>query len=488
MASTSISGVGTINSAGIGSGLDVNSIVTQLMAIESQPLTRLQQQASTLQTELSVYGSMKSQFSALGDATGALLSPALWSATRATSDDPGAIAVASASNAQTGSYAVSVNALASSQTLTSTAVPAASTTVGTGTLTIELGSWSGTPPSAFAPKNGATPVSVTIGPADATLGGIRDKINASGAGVVASIVVDASGARLSLRSKDTGVENGFRVTATESAADGVAGTGLSMLGYDPSAGVSQLALAQSASNASATINGIAVTSASNTLANLVDGLTLTLQRTTAAPVNIGVTADTDAIRSAISGFVTAFNGLAGFIRTQTAYDATSKSGGTLQGDQSTLSLQRQLRGVINQPSSASAMWSTLSAIGITMQADGTLATDATKLGAALGNLPELHKLMCTDGADAGSSGFIRRFDRIATAALGVGGMFDSMSTGINDSLKRNSQAQSDMQDRLAATEARMRAQYTALDTQMSQLNGLSSYISQQISLMNKSNN
>lgn len=486
MASTAISGVGTLNSAGIGSGLDVNSIVTQLMAIESQPLNLLQQQASTLQTELSAYGSMKSQFSTLGDKTRALLSPSLWSATKATSDDPGAVKVASASNAQTGSYAISVGALASGQTLASAAVSAASATVGTGTLTIELGSWSGAPPAAFAPKAGATPVTVTIDPADATLGGIRDRINASGAGVVASIVVDASGARLSLRSKDTGVENGFRVTAVETADDGAAGTGLSMLGYDPTAGVSSLTLAQAASDASATINGIAVTSASNTLANVVDGMTLTLQKVTAAPVNVGVATDTDAIRSAITAFVTAFNGVAGFIRTQTAYDATSKKGGTLQGDQSTLSLQRQLRGVINQSSSASTAWSTLSAIGITMQADGTLATDATKLDAALGNLPELKKLLCTDGADAGSSGFVRRFDRIASAALGAGGVFDSMNTGLNDSLKRNSKAQSDMQDRLAATEARMRAQYTALDTKMSQLNGLSSYITQQISLMGKS--
>ena len=332
MTTTSISGVGSLNSAGIGSGLDVNSIVTQLMAVESRPLTLLQRQASSLQTELSAYGSMKSQFSTLGDKVTALLSSSLWTATTAASDDSASVKVASASNAQSGSYAVTVGALACSQALTSTAVASSGATVGTGTLTIELGSWSGDPPSAFASNAAASPVTVTIGTGDATLAGIRDKINASGAGVLASIVSDASGARLSLRSKDTGAESGFRITAQESVDDGNPATGLSSLGYDPSAGVSTMTLAQAAHNASATINGIAVSSASNTLSDVVDGLTMSLLKPTTGPVNVAVGPDTAGIKSAITGFVAAFNGLAGFIHAQTGYDATSKTGGALQGD------------------------------------------------------------------------------------------------------------------------------------------------------------
>src|SRR5574337_1771867 len=122
MATTSIAGVGSISSAGIGSGLAVNSIITQLLAVESRPLTLLQQKASSLQSELSTYGSMKSQYSTLGDKVNALLSPTLWSATTATSDDASAVKVATASNAQAGSYAVTGNALATSQTVASTEI------------------------------------------------------------------------------------------------------------------------------------------------------------------------------------------------------------------------------------------------------------------------------------------------------------------------------------------------------------------------------
>src|SRR5574340_1056286 len=399
MATTSVAGVGSISSAGIGSGLDVNSIITQLMAVESQPLTLLQKQASSLQTELSTYGSMKSQYSTLSDKVDALLSPALWSATTATSDDPASVKVATASNAQSGGYAVAVSALATAQTVTAAAVASSAATLNEGTLTIELGSWSGSAPSTFTPKSGGSPVTVTIGPGDTSLASIRDKINAAGAGVVASIITDANGARLSLRSAATGADNAFRITASETVDDGNPATGLSMLGFDPSAGASTMSLTQAAGNASATINGIAISSASNTLSNVVDGLTVNLLKPTAAPVNVGVAPYTNAMKTAITDFVTAFNGLAGFIHTQTAYAATAKKGGALQGDQATLSIQNQLRSVINLPSSASSVFSTLSDIGITMQADGTLATDSTKLDNALGNLPELKKLLYADGAD-----------------------------------------------------------------------------------------
>ncbi len=486
MATSSVSGIGSISSAGIGSGLDVNSIITQLMAVESQPLTLLQNQATSLKSELSTYGSMKSQYATLRDKANALLAPTLWSATTATSDDTGSVKVASTSNAQTGSYSVAVSRLATTQTLTSTAVASPGATLGEGTLTIELGSWSSDATPAFTAKSGSAPATVTIGPGDTSLAAIRDKINAAGAGVTASIITDASGARLSLRSTDTGAENGFRITAAESVDDGDPATGLSMLGYDAAAGSSPMGLAQSATNAAATINGIAISSARNTLSNVVDGLTLTLVKPTATAVNVGVATDTNAIKTAITDFVTAFNGLASFIRTETAYDSGSKTGGPLQGDQATLALQSQLRSVINQPSSASSTWSVLSQIGISMQADGTLAADSTKLDNALGNLPELKKLLYADGPDSASSGFVRRFKRIADAALSMDGVFAARNAGINASLQRNGKAQDDMQTRLDATQARLRAQYTALDAQMSQLNGLNSYVTQQIAAMTKS--
>jgi flagellar hook-associated protein 2 len=484
---TSVSGVGSISSAGIGSGLDVASIVTQLMAVEQRPLTLLQDQASSLNSRLSNVGKMQGYFSTLRDTSNALTSTTLWGSTIATSADTAAVKVSTSTGAVAGNYAVNVSRLAVGQTVTSTALASSSSTLSEGTLTIELGSYgSGDPAADFSTKSGSSALSIAIGPGETSLAGIRDKINAAGAGVTATLVTDASGTRLSLRSKDTGAENAFRVSVTETSDDGDPATGLSSLAYDATATSSAMARTTSAANANLTINGIAVTSASNTLSNVVDGLTLTLAKTTTSDVDVSVAEDTASVKTAVTNFVSAFNTLASFIRTQTAYNADSKSGGALQGDSATLSLQNQLRGVLNEGSSASSTWSRLSDIGIAIKSDGTLETNDTKLDNALGNLPELKKLLSTDGTTTGESGFVRRFKRVADAALGNDGVFESRSAGIRSSVARNSKSQEAMQLRLTQTEARLRSQYSALDTKMASLNNLSSYMTQQITQMNKS--
>jgi flagellar hook-associated protein 2 len=484
--STSISGVGSINSAGIGSGLDVNSIVSQLMAIEQRPLTQLQTQASTFQSQVSTYGQLQSYFSALQDKSTALTTATLWSGTTATSADTSSVSVSTGTNAAAGSYAVNVQSLAAAQTVTAAALPSSTSTLNEGTLTIELGSYTGgTPP--FTAKTGSTPVTVTIGPGETSLAAIRDKINAAGAGVTASIVTDANGARLSLRSTATGAENAFRITATETVDDGVAATGLTALAYDAAGGASQMTRSETAVDAKATINGIAIASASNTLANVVDGLTINLLKPTTSAVTVSVAADSASIKQKIADFVSAFNDLAGFLHNQTAYNADTKSAGALQGDQTANSLQQALRNVLNQASTASSAFSRLSDVGITMQADGTLTSDATKLDNAMSNLPELKKLFAANGADNASTGFGLRWKKLADAALGTGGTFETRTASLKSRLSSNGKEQDNLQTRLAGIEARMRAQYTALDTKMAQLNGLSAYVTQQMAVWTASN-
>src|SRR5438034_1561431 len=311
-----------ISSTGVGSGLDVESIVTQLMAIERRPVTLLQNAATDLKAQLSSFGQMQSYMSAFRDKANALTSTTLWGQTVATASDTTAVSVSTGSSASAGSYSISVSKLAASQTVTSTAYAASTSVVGEGSLSIELGTWSGDPATAFSAKAGSSPVSITIGPTETSLASIRDKINAAGAGVTASIVNDASGARLSLRSTSTGAENGFRVTATETVDDGNPATGLSALGYNGE-GLSPMSLNQKALNAEAKINGIDIVSASNTLANVADGLTVKLLKTTTSAVDVSVTQDTDAVKTAINGLVSAYNDLNGFIRTQTKYNPDS---------------------------------------------------------------------------------------------------------------------------------------------------------------------
>lgn len=462
---------GTISSLGVGSGLDVNGIITKLMAVEQQPLTALQTADTGLKTQLSSYGQMQSLVSTLQTNAQALSSLTLWKQTAATSGDTSTVSASTSSGAAAGNYSVTVQQLASGQTVTSGAYASDTTTVGSGTLSIQIGAYSGGPPAtSFSPGTGSA-VAITVAATD-TLANIRDKINAAGAGVGATIINDVNGARLSLTSTATGAASGFQITAS---------SGVSALGFDATNAASPMSLNQSAVNAKATVNGIAIESATNTMANVASGLTLTLSKLSATPVQVNVATDTSAVSKAVTDFVSAFNGVASFIKTQTAYDATSKTGGPLLGDSTTNSLQWGLRGIINQSSTASSVFSTLSSVGISMQADGTLAVDQTKLGNALNNLPELQKLFSADTGVSASSGFMTRFSNLANAALGIDGSITTRQQGLQTSISSNEKRQADMTTRLAQIQANLTAQYSQLDTTMAQMTALSNYVTQQFS-------
>lgn len=475
----------SISSAGIGSGLDVNSIITQLMAIERQPLKALEKQETELNSELSSFGRLQGMLSSLRDKSGAMNSLTLWNRRAGTSADDRAVQVTTAAGAAAGSYAVEVSQLASAQTLSSRAFTAADTAgqFAGGTLTIELGEWTGTPTSGFAPKVGATPVTINFDPADDTLAEVRDRINSAGAGVTATIINDASGARLALRSTATGAENGFRITATETTDDGVATNGLSALAYNALA-ASPMTLNQSAANALATINGIDVESTSNTLTNVSDGVTLRLMAETAGPVEVVVATDTAAVKTAVEDFVKSFNELATFIREQTKYDEASKKAGAMQGDSLVVGLQRQMRNVINEATTASTAFTRLADVGITMGADGTLSINASSLDNGIANIEQFRNLMQGDGATTADKGFMRRFKEMGDLLLAADGSFEGRTDSLQARIDRIDDRQEQMEARLVATEKRLRAQYEALDRNMGQLSGLSSYMSQQLQALN----
>lgn len=465
----------TISSLGVGSGLDSEGIISALLSVERRPISLLTEQTTEIKTQLSSVGKIQSLVATMRDKAGAIGGVSLWGQTTVTSSDSASVGGFTTNGATTGRYSVSVSQLASSQTVTmANAVASSASTIGDGTLQIELGSWNGT---TFT--GDGSPVTVTIGSDDTSLADIRDKINAAGAGVTATIVNDANGARLSIRSDETGEENGFRITATENIDDNDPNTGLSVLGYDPG-GATSMTLNQAALNAMAQVNGVDVESATNTLDGVGDGLTLTLTKTTASPVEVVVADDTEAIKTAIDEFVKAFNELATYIKDQTKYNESSKTGGPLQGDRTAIGLQWQLRGVINQGSSASDTWSRLSEVGITMTKDGTLSTSTTDLEEALKNPDELRKLLATDGTDAAGSGFMDRFKDLGNTVLGTEGSLTTLQASLEQRIERNDDRQDQMEDRLTRTEARIRAQYEALDTSMAKLNALSSYVSQQL--------
>jgi len=473
-----------ITSLGIGSGLDINSMVSQLVALERRPLDLMRAEATRLQTQVSSYGKLNSLFSSLQDASNKLAGTALWARTVATSSDESAVTASGGSGAAAGRYAVSVQGLAGSQTLASAAAEAsADALAGSGSLTLEVGRWDGT---SFNPKAGTSAVTVVVTATD-TLATLRDKINGLGAGVSASLVSDASGVRLSLRSSTTGAENGFRITASDDDGNPADAAGLSRFAYDAAGSGGGMALKQAAIDARATVNGIDVVSASNELTGVVEGLTLRLRKETASPVDVTVQDDSEGTRAAITAFATAYSDLARYIAEQTKYDPASKVGGPLQGDSAVGSLQQQMRAVLNAGSGASANYPRLSDIGLELQRDGTLSIDAAKLGAALANPAELRKAFAHRDEDvAANNGFARRYADLATRVLGIDGSLTTRTEGLRQRISRNGEQQERLNERVERFQQRLVAQYTAMDANLSRLNALSDYVSQQLAALTQS--
>ncbi|WP_119157493.1 flagellar filament capping protein FliD [Caldimonas tepidiphila] len=460
-----------ISSPGIGSGLDVNTIVNQLMAVESRPLSLLAQQKSTLTTKFNAFSLLQSYVDNVRDNAAKLASPALWSQTTATSSDAGSVGASISGKPASGSYSIVVDRLAQSQVVTSDRNPAgASATVGAGTLKIEVGT--------------RQPVLIEIGDGEDTLEGIRNKINATpAAGVTASIVNDTGGARLVLQGTGTGTANAFRVTAVDGDGAPLAG-GLAALNFDPAQSPNDPRLARKAQDALVRINGVEVVSTSNTLENTVDGLKLTLSKASSTPVEVSVAADTEGMKAALNGFIKAYNDLNTYLNKETRYDEASKKAGPLQGDAGARTLQSQLRTLLREPSGASSVFARLPDIGFDIQQNGSVQLNQGKLSAAMDKLGELARAFTHESAGTpASEGFGHRFRNLAASL--TEGLISSRNQSFRDAIRRNEQQQERVQDRLTLVHARLLKQYTALDTKISSLASLNSYVSQQMAALSK---
>ncbi len=473
----------SISSIGLGSGLDANSIITQLVALERQPISLLQTAASSLQTKVSTFGKIQSYLDSLNSAASALKTSTTWKASTATSSNTAAVQATSSSGSSAGSYSVNVDKLAVAQMAASSALPAASSTLGSGTLKIDIGRWSDDQSSFTA--GSASTVSIAIDAGD-TLEKVRDKINAlDNNGISASIVNDANGARLVFKSDASGAANGFRVQVSDDDGDNTDDNGLSRLAYDPANGAGVMTRTQAGQNAKGTINGLAVESATNTFDNVIDGVSLTFAATTTSAASVTVANDTASMGTAVKSFVSAYNTLMGYLRDQTKYVEGSTST-NLQGDRTAIGLQQQLRSLVSAGSSASGVFGRASELGMDVQKDGTIKLNETKLNKALANPAEVGKFFNADGPTADTDGLAERVTGMARSWLDTEGSLTTRQEGLKKLLDINSKRQEAMETRVAATEKRLRAQYSALDTAMSKLTGLQGYVTQQITNWNKS--
>ncbi|OIQ85408.1 flagellar hook-associated protein 2 [mine drainage metagenome] len=397
VSSTTSTGTGTLSSPGLGSGLDVTSIVSKLMSIEQQPLTLMQNQASGYQSTISAYGKLSSGVSSLEGSVTGLNSASLFQSFTANASNTGVATATAGSTAALGNYSVNVTQLAQAQSLVAAGQASATAPIGTGastTLTFNFGTIAGTltpydsttgtggtygSGTTFT-SNGNGAQTVTIDSSNNSLTGIAAAINAAGVGVTASIINDGSGTpyRLTLTSTNTGANNSLSLGVSGDA------TLASLLGQDPT-GTQNLQQTTTGQNAQLTVNGLAVNSPSNTVSSSIAGVSLSLLTT--GSTNISVTQNTSAASTAINSFVTAYNNLNSSIQSLTAYNPTTQIAGPLLGDSLTTTIQSQIQAQLGGAITNSGAFRTLSQIGITMNSDGSLSVNSTTLQNALANKP-----------------------------------------------------------------------------------------------------
>lgn len=392
----------SITSSTGASGLAIESIVSGLMTVEKQPLTKIQTQVSAYNTKMSAYGTLKSGLSTFQAAADKLATAAKFNTQSAKLSDSTGITATADGTATNGSYSISVSQLAASQKLATAAYPNATDVVGTGTLTISFGTFTaadalaGTPAS-FNANADKQAITIDINSSNNTLSGIRDAINAKNASVSASIVNDGTGNRLVITSKDTGAVNSMKIDVTDGDGGNADGSGLSALAYDPlgSAGsgknLTQLTAAQ---NALLTVDGLSISKPSNTLNDVIQGVTLNLKSITSASTTLDVATDTTAIQASVQSFVDAYNKLNTSLRDLTKFvEGGSSSNGPLLGDSTTRDISVKLKSMLSRPSTTATTFRTLSDIGVSIGQDGALSLNTSRLQTALStNLSDVAKL------------------------------------------------------------------------------------------------
>lgn len=476
-----------ISSPGVGSGLDIKSIVSQLVNLEKQPIVQLQSKGSTLQTKLSAYGYIKSSLATLDDAASAMLNASTWNARTFSSNNTTAMTGTATSTALASSFSVQVNALAQVQSLKSGAVTSGAALGSSGRLDIQVGTWTGT--SFDGGSNSVMSVSVT---STDTLTDIAGKINSAGAGVSAVVVASGGQDRLLIRGNTTGDAAGFQIKTFDGASaeitDGTTGVGKLAYAYNAAATVPAfygMTQTQAAQNASVSIDGIAVSSATNTVSDAVPGVTLNLLATTSTAAQVTVGLDKELIKTKLESFRTAYNSIRAKLADNLKYDPGSKKGGPLQGDSTALGLQNMLRDLAASTGPSGSTLGRLSDLGLEMQRDGTLTTNTSKLDIALQTPSNVQTFLTHSSGTSSTDGIARRLRDFARGANAIDGNVTGRNTALQAAITRNTKDIDSMTARVSRTETRLYAQYSRMDSNIGTINSLGSFVTQQIAQWNK---
>jgi flagellar hook-associated protein 2 len=440
-----------ISSTGIGSGLPIDKLVSDLVAAErAAGQTRIDNKKTKLTEQFSAMATLMGAMSGFQASLNSLVSANSFKSRSVSVSDEAAFTARATSSAAAGTYDVQVERLAKAAQLGSDAFASASATVGTGTLTISVGDDS---------------FDIQVAEGGNSLANIRDAINRSAAntGVQASLLTDVDGTHLVLTSVRTGADRALTVTA--SGGNG----GLQQLVYDPDgSGTTNMELRSEPQDAIVFVSGYEIHSDTNTVSGAIEGVTLTLKAPTAqgSTVSLAVDRDDAAIQAAAKKFVDSYNSLASTIKSLSRYDVSTGAAGTLLGDAMLRNIESQVRSVVSSPvAGVSGNYTTLASLGITTQADGTLKLDSDRFNAALDANPGAVSDIFTS-----NTGVAVRLADLMTSKTSSTGELTVRSDNVVDSLEDLKDQQDMLNARMEVIQKRYLQQFNALDTLLARLN------------------
>lgn len=451
----------SFSSPGIGSGLDVAGIVSQLVAAERAPTqTRLDQREAQALAKLSALGTIKGAVGTFQSVLEPLLELETFQG-RTTSTENEEIFTASAdANAAPGRYGIEVVSLASGHKIRSDAFAAPDAVVGSGTLTI---------------TSGAETFTVDVASPTDTLVEIAGAINDSefNTSVLASIVNSVDGAHLVLTSAEEGAASAIRVQASGDP-------GLDALVYDVAGGVTNMTEVDAAADASLFIDGLEVSAASNVVSDAIEGVSISLVGAEAGSVyDLVVGFDTEGAREQIRGFVDGYNELVSVLASQASFDAETLIAAPLFGESSVRNLAYDLRGVAGGiASNTSSPFQALVEIGISTNLDGTLELDESVLTEVFASsFDDVGRLF------SGEGGFATLLDDLLGEFLEPESAISTREDGLEALIDDITDQREALDTRMLAVEARLTAQFSALDSLISQLDSTSAFLGQQLAAL-----
>ena len=459
----------------------IESLVQQYRYSISNPATLLQNRQTSLNTRLSVLADLKSKLTALNalakqlSATG---TSSAFSAASLESSLPAIVSGTVSGSAAAGTHSLLVTQLAKADKVISSQLSSSGTTIssaegaGTKTITITVGG-----------DSVNVDFEIADGDANSTvLNKIAAAVNASDAGVTASVVADTTGtSRLVFTSKETGSEQAVSLAdATGTVLDRI-GLGAGVIsGRTASTATEGGYLFSSVSllDAKFKLDGIDITRGSNTVSDVLTGVVLELkgvQLPTDTPATLTISSNTTAIKEKVQEFITAYNDVISFINAKTAVDPTKKTREILASDQVFKNLRTSMRTIMGSAVSSvvSGNPSLLAEIGIKANADGTLSlSDAATFDTALAS----DKRKVSDLFNS-SNGLAGQLNTLLETFTSTGGQLAIAQDGTNNQLTfiKNSLTRTNAQ--IDAKVESFRKQYEALYDAMTRISLQSQSIS-----------